>query len=571
LSRPNSRSHAAQFADSEAAEALHVLAGGDTEALLRRAYLGKIGIALSGGGYRASLFHIGVLARLAERDVLRGIEVLSCVSGGSILGAFYYLRVRELLQARGDDEITAGDYVELVQKLAGDFLRAVQGNARVRLIGSVKDNWKMAARSDYSRTDRVAELFETLLFSQVKKDGEGDWRMNDLFIKPSGREGFSPRYDNWERQAKVPILVLNATTLNTGHSWQFTASWMGEPPNVLDEQVDANPRLRRMYYADAPKAYRESPPRLAEAVAASACVPGLFPPIQLDDVYDGISVQLVDGGVHDNQGVASLVEQECAVMLVSDASGQMSERTDPGRGLLSVANRSNSVLMSRVRGAQLADLGGRRRAGSLRRLMVVHLKKGLPAPPFDWGHEPDDPCPEPYRPELDERAAVEATSEEDYGISEGVQRALAEIRTDLDSFSDIEAYALMAAGYRMAGHELDEQLEDFPEVFDRRPEWPFDRMLERLATPLEDDRELEVALVVGKERFGKPLRAWWRRRSRGPGRMGKAVRKVTGGLGRGAELAATPVRAIVAAPVSLIGAAGTRVYLATLGRVRRKS
>jgi hypothetical protein len=129
----------------------------------------------------------------------------------------------------------------------------------------------------------------------------------------------------------------------------------------------------------------------------------------------------------------------------------------------------------------------------------------------------------------------------------------------------------MAAGYKMAGHELDEQLQDFPELFDPRPEWPFDHMLDRLATPLDGDRELDVALVVGKERFGKPLRAWWRRRSRGPGKMGKAVRKITGGLGRGAELAATPVRAVVAAPVALIGAAGTRVYLATLGRVRRKS
>jgi predicted acylesterase/phospholipase RssA len=33
--------------------------------------LGKVGLALSGGGFRASLFHIGVLARLAELDVLR--------------------------------------------------------------------------------------------------------------------------------------------------------------------------------------------------------------------------------------------------------------------------------------------------------------------------------------------------------------------------------------------------------------------------------------------------------------------------------------------------------------------
>jgi hypothetical protein len=42
---------------------------------------------------------IGVLARLAERDALRGIEVISTVSGGAIFGAFYYLRVRELVNS----------------------------------------------------------------------------------------------------------------------------------------------------------------------------------------------------------------------------------------------------------------------------------------------------------------------------------------------------------------------------------------------------------------------------------------------------------------------------------------
>jgi hypothetical protein len=46
--------------------------------------------------------------------------------------------------------------------------------------------------------------------------------------------------------------VLNATTLNTGHTWQFTASYMGEPPAGLDPTVDANGRLRRVRYQDAP-------------------------------------------------------------------------------------------------------------------------------------------------------------------------------------------------------------------------------------------------------------------------------------------------------------------------------
>jgi hypothetical protein len=42
------------------------------------------------------------LARLAELDMPRHIEVLSCVSGGSILGAFYYLELRKILQENTD-------------------------------------------------------------------------------------------------------------------------------------------------------------------------------------------------------------------------------------------------------------------------------------------------------------------------------------------------------------------------------------------------------------------------------------------------------------------------------------
>ena len=78
---------------------------------------GKFGLALSGGGFRASLFHVGVLARLAELDQLRHVEVLSCVSGGSIVGAHYYLLLRELLQRKPDAAITRDDYIEIVQKL----------------------------------------------------------------------------------------------------------------------------------------------------------------------------------------------------------------------------------------------------------------------------------------------------------------------------------------------------------------------------------------------------------------------------------------------------------------------
>jgi predicted acylesterase/phospholipase RssA len=562
------------FWGSDAGKALRALVG-DDEAALRRAYLGKVGLALSGGGFRASLFHIGVLAKLAEHNMLRRVEVLSCVSGGSILGAFYYLRLRELLQRTEDGKVEDTDYVELVRRLALDFQDSVKRNLRVRLTEDLDDNWKMMA-TEYSRTNRVSELLQELIYSRIDNGGK-PWRMTDLFINPAGRgRGFSPRYENWRRSAKVPILVLNATTLNTGHNWQFTASWMGEPPVVGDEQVDANPRFRRMYYSDAPDGYKEV--KLADAVAASACVPALFPPLKLAGLFkapgpagglEEIDVELVDGGVHDNQGVASLLEQDCSVVLVSDASGQLGDLHEPKRGVLGVAGRSNSILMSRVRGAQYNDLWARQRAGSLRRMMIVHLKKGLPVRPLDWLT-----CPEPYDPEQDEIPDSQNERRAAYRIDEGVQRGLAGLRTDLDAFSDGEAHALMAAGYRMTEYELAQGLPDFPQPdapLQPQGGWPFAAALDVIAKP----GALKIPLEVGSERFGRGVRAWLAgRREKPKGALARAVDrtglpKLPGAAGRVADtVVVRPLRAAASAPAALAGALATRGYLGLFGRRR---
>src|SRR4029453_8253700 len=46
-----------------------------------------IGLAISGGGYRAMLFHLGAFLRLYELGLLQRIERISSVSGGSITAA----------------------------------------------------------------------------------------------------------------------------------------------------------------------------------------------------------------------------------------------------------------------------------------------------------------------------------------------------------------------------------------------------------------------------------------------------------------------------------------------------
>ena len=448
--------HAAKPDSPAAGAAQNVLRGllGGDPAALSGLFLGKVGLALSGGGFRASLFHIGVLARLADMDLLRHVEVLSCVSGGSIIGAHYYLKIRALLKDKTDGEIRREDYQRVIAELIDEFLAGVQENIRLRVAASPGAALKMAVSADYSRTDRLGELYERHLYARVQ-DGEGAQPrfISDLTITPKGDPDCSPESDNWRRAAKVPMLVLNATSLNTAHNWQFTATWMGEPPDLLTTEIDANPRLERLYYWEAPERHQKV--RLGAAVAASSCVPALFEPLSLRGLYPERRVQLVDGGVHDNQGLSALIEAQCAVTLVSDASGQTSEVLRPGTGTIGVLSRTNAILQGRVREASLRDLLARVRGGLVRGLMFLHLKRDLAADPV--GHKGRLDQPEAPGAVTGVKGALTS-----YGILREVQKRLAALRTDLDSFGDGEAFALMLSGYRMAQHDVPVMLRSLP-------------------------------------------------------------------------------------------------------------
>ncbi|HXA17844.1 MAG TPA: patatin-like phospholipase family protein [Thermoanaerobaculia bacterium] len=420
---------------------------------------GKIGVALSGGGFRASLFHIGVLAKLAELDLLRHVEVISCVSGGSIIGAFYYLELKKLLES---GRTTPADYLQLVRDVETKFLEGVQKNVRTRIAASPLAGLKMALLSGFSRSDVIAGLYEKHFYDRTAARGKQPPRfMSDLMVKPAEFPGtkFNPKYDNWRLGAKVPMLVLNATTMNTGHNWQFTATWMGESPQAISDTIDAIPRYRRMYYTEAPKPHDRIP--IGLAVGASACVPALFEPIVLRNLYPDRTVRLVDGGVHDNQGLTSLLEQNCRVILISDASGQFREQASPGGSVSDSLGNSNDVLQARVREAQFDQLSALRRSGAIQGAMFIHLTKDLEADPVTW----IGPQPKP---------AAKQDPVTSYGIDRKIQLKLAEVRTDLDSFSDAEAYALMTSGYRMTEHALlEEKCLPSLQVAGSRQPWTF--------------------------------------------------------------------------------------------------
>jgi predicted acylesterase/phospholipase RssA len=407
----------------------------------------RLGLALSGGGFRASFFHIGLLAQMAMLGLLRHVEVISTVSGGSIIGALYYLHVKRLLESKPDAEIEDQDYKAIVERIECEFLTAVQRNIRMRTFLDPVKNLRMAL-ANYSRSDRIGELYDVYFYRPVlDPQRTTPIEMRELKIRPRGeREGFHPLKHNASRGAKVPIVLINATSLNTGHNWRFEASRMGEPPREgqAATEIDKNLRLRRPpSYADI--IAKQQNIELGLAVAASAGVPGIFNPLAISDLYpDGIRVQLVDGGVHDNQGIQGLLDVDCKRFIVSDAAGQMETERDPATGLLSVLPRSNTISMARVREEELSRLLDR----SSNPVAFLHLRKGLAAQAVSW-IGPDGRPAEQRKVERQPDAPPES-----FQVAQEVQELLSRIRTDLDSFTEVEAYSLMLDAYNMGRVEL---------------------------------------------------------------------------------------------------------------------
>jgi predicted acylesterase/phospholipase RssA len=227
----------------------------------------RIGLALSGGGYRAAAFHLGVLRGLHSAALLERVDVVSAVSGGALLAAAW------LTHGGGLEEFTA----DMRRFLAGDLkwrvLRAALRPDRLaRLIFSPRA----------SLTEVLAEVLDRELFHGATL---------------GGLAGRSPR------------LILNATCVNHGTGWRFTPERMGDwiLATQAREVLDSFP--------------------LARAVACSAAFPGGFAPVVLEGrrYFQGAAappreVLLTDGGVDDNLGVQALLAEDCGSVVVSDGS-----------------------------------------------------------------------------------------------------------------------------------------------------------------------------------------------------------------------------------------------------------
>jgi NTE family protein len=81
----------------------------------------KFGLALSGGGFRASLFHLGSMWRLNEFGLLRQLDIITSVSGGSIISGLMALHWDKFTWESRPQGFVATDFPDKIAVPLRDF------------------------------------------------------------------------------------------------------------------------------------------------------------------------------------------------------------------------------------------------------------------------------------------------------------------------------------------------------------------------------------------------------------------------------------------------------------------
>jgi NTE family protein len=242
-------------------------------------------LCLSGGGYRAALFHLGALRRLNELGILSQVDTFTSVSGGSIFAA----QLATHLARDPDAWPAAGGVVPGWEEGVARPMRAFT-RRNIRTGPALRGFHPLRWFDQNAAIDALAEQYAK---------GPAPGRLGELPTRPR--------------------FVICATDMRFREQWVFdSAGRIGSP--AAGSLASAGEWT------------------LARAVAASSCVPGPFRPMRVRDGVEGLrdgkysgpdrerlvrTIDLADGGVYDNLGIEP-VWRDHAVVLVSDAAPSLS-------------------------------------------------------------------------------------------------------------------------------------------------------------------------------------------------------------------------------------------------------
>lgn len=245
-----------------------------------------VGLCLSGGGFKAAMYHVGSLARLNELGALQKIARISSVSGGAIAAGLLAARWNTLNFKDG----VATEFVDqVVTPLINMCLRA--NIDRIAICGGLLSPFERA-------TDKTDRAYNEWLYKNAHLD--------DL---PKEEPGVAPRF------------VFNATNLSLNTLVRFSRD------HVRDYRVGE---------------WKAPHIRLSTVVAASSAFPPVLSPLPImppqafspmtgsDKSVPPYSerLELGDGGIYDNLGVETIMKR-CKTILVSNAGDPFDEKPDP--------------------------------------------------------------------------------------------------------------------------------------------------------------------------------------------------------------------------------------------------
>ena len=341
-----------------------------------------LALSLSGGGYRATLFHLGLLRRLNELDLLKSVEAISSVSGGSITSAVLAKTAPFWKESR----LSAEDWNHRVRDPLFDFCAR---NIRTGpILTSLAQFWKKGVA-----VRKIEKQYSRRLTNKILAD------LPD----------------------SVDFIFCASDMVFSTH-WYFRKE-------TSESKRTGNHRAGRL------KEWESIP--VAMAVAASSCFPPIFGPMVLGKKADDFlkpgemdakwkklveKIRLTDGGVYDNLGVEP-VWNDYRNLIVSDG-GKPSPFTALGLG------------------GQIPRLPGlfQEQIEDLRRRMLFERNNSE---------------------SLDFNATLVAINKggKPNGYSEEfAEEVIAGIRTDLDSFSEVEARVLENHGYTLADYKIKKYL-----------------------------------------------------------------------------------------------------------------
>jgi NTE family protein len=356
-------------------------------------------LCLSGGGFRAALFHLGALRRLNEVGVLSRFRTISSVSGGSVANGLLARMWRQLTPDPKSGTFTnfAGYEVALREFCGSDIRTGPLLTERLD-----PRNWPSLSSDDHSATDLLAHVYQDRLV--------GDLSVKDL--------------DAIET-ATGASFVFNTSNLQTGVDLRFG------PKGIYDWKLGNAPAPDLL---------------VAEVVAASSAFPIAFPPLVLKrdpKTYAGGALEerhdpqlndlrrrlvLSDGGVYDNLGLEP-VWKDHQIVFCSDGGKPFALDPNPGQALPSRLLRAQDVI-------------GNQALALRKRWLIASYQNGVYQGAY-WG------------------IGTEIEGYKDHGAGYGqgamdghVLDRLRAVRTDFDAFSEDEQLVLMNHGWSLTDAAL---------------------------------------------------------------------------------------------------------------------